>query len=600
MSGITGILNYHKKLNYEQNKIKVMTSSLWRRGPDLSDYYYDDHVMLGCQKLIIDKSEDEFAIYTYSDYAIAFDGNIYNKEQIKQTLIDHGFTFKTNSDEEVILKAFIKFKYKILDMLKGMYAFVIYHPEQTFIARDRLGVKPLFYYHKKNNFIFGSEIKSLFASDMVKPIINKKSLKELISLGPSRKPGSGVYKDIYELKPGHYLIYSRKKLIIKQYWKLVKKDYNDTFDEAVSKVKDLVSKSINEQLSPNIAPLLSGGLDSSIISAVASKTIIPLKTYSIDYEGNQKHFKSNSFQVSEDRYYIDIFREAFKNEHSFKVISQKKLARYLKDSMIARDLPGMADIDSSLLWFGEEIKKESNIILSGEGADEIFGGYPWFHNEELINNKGFPWMNFINKREELLTKKMRRKLKLKKTMYREYRKTIKEIPKDKNIQKRKHKELLYLNIKWFMPLLLERTDRITSYASLEARLPFIDYKLIEYLWDVPVKYKNYNNQEKGLLRESFRDLLPTEIINRKKNPYPKTHHPKYTKIITQLLIKRLGRPNTQFYKIFDKQKIDELLRTKGKSFTTPWFGQLMTGPQLIAYLYQFDLWLEEYEVVLKI
>jgi asparagine synthase (glutamine-hydrolysing) len=200
----------------------------------------------------------------------------------------------------------------------------------------------------------------------------------------------------------------------------------------------------------------------------------------------------------------------------------------------------------------------------------------------------------------LLNKKIRRKLKLEKYAYKAYKKTLKEIPKIKNKEEQAKRNLFYLNMKWFMNTLLDRKDRMTMRASLEARVPFADHHLIEYLWNVPWTYKFYHYKEKGLLREAFKDVLPDDITYRKKNPYPKTHNPLYTSIVTNMLKERLRNKNTSLYKIFDADKIHELIESGGSSYKKPWFGQLMTGPQLLAYLYQFDVWIEEYNIILKI
>jgi asparagine synthase (glutamine-hydrolysing) len=293
-------------------------------------------------------------------------------------------------------------------------------------------------------------------------------------------------------------------------------------------------------------------------------------------------------------------QESFNTHHSYKIITQNSLAKFLKEALYAKDYPGMADIDSSLFWFSKEIRKEHKVVLSGECADEIFGGYPWFYKQELLDRKGFPWIGNLRERNELLNKEIRNKLKLEKYAYRAYKKTLKEVPKVKNKDEQKKKNIFYLNMIWFMTTLLDRKDRMTMRASLEARVPFADHHLIEYLWNVPWEYKFHNNQEKGLLREAFKDVLPDEILNRKKNPYPKTHNPAYAKIVSDLLKKRLANKNTCLYKIFDAEQIKELIDSNGSSYKKPWFGQLMTGPQLLAYLYQFDLWVEEYNIIFEI
>ena len=269
-------------------------------------------------------------------------------------------------------------------------------------------------------------------------------------------------------------------------------------------------------------------------------------------------------------------------------------------SVIARDLPGMADIDASLLWFSKRIAKKYKVILSGECADEIFGGYPWFYREEVKNRECFPWLDSISEREKLLKKDLKKKLKLKEYLNEQYQNIIKEVPVTKNKEEQKYRNLFYLNMVYFMQTLLERKDRITMRASVEARVPFADTKLVEYLWNLPWSYKFHNETEKGILRDAYSYLLPTEIVYRKKNPYPKTHNPKYTNIVTKLLKKSLKNKNSILYKLFDKDELNKLIETKGESFKTPWFGQLMTGPQLIAFLYQIDYWAKKYKIILEI
>lgn len=599
MCGFVGWYNDKENIKKHKKMIKKMNKSLKHRGPDDHQYDISDHLLLGHNRLSIIDLKNGVQPMKYKNYTIVYNGEIYNTNEIKKLLIEKGYTFTTTSDTEVLLKGYICFKEKILNMIEGIYAFAIYNQEELFLARDRLGVKPLFYSHMGNDFLFASEIKAILKSKIVKPIITKDSLSQLLSLGPSRVPGSGIFKDIYELRPAHYLTYKDGQINIQRYWNVASKEFNDTFEESVIKIRELLTDSIKRQMVSDvpIACFLSGGLDSSIITAVVSKNYDDvLKTFSIDYEDNNKYFKGNAFQISEDKSFIDIMQKTFSTNHYFEIISQRKLAKLLKKSVVARDYPGMADIDSSLYWFSKQIKKEVKVALSGECADEIFGGYPWFYNEKIRKRDNFPWIDSLGERNNLLKEELKDKLKLKDYVSKAYEDIIKEIPEDSD----EFKKLFYINMIMFMPTLLERKDRMTMMASLEARVPFADTKLIEYLWNVPWEYKFYHNKEKGLLREAFKDILPNEIFDRKKNPYPKTHHPKYTKIVTKMLRKRLKRKSNVIYKIFDKDKIRELIETNGSSFKTPWFGQLMTGPQLLAYLYQFDVWADKYKIILEI
>ena len=601
MCGITG---WYKK-NHEKKNIKIikqMTKTLKYRGPDQKGYYIDKNILLGHRRLSIIDLKNGSQPYTYKGYTIVYNGEIYNAENIKNKLKEK-YTFETTCDTEVLLKGYIEYKEKILNLIEGIYAFAIYKDDKLFLARDRVGVKPLFYTKIKDNFLFASEIKSLLKNKLVKPIINKESLQEILSLSPSRIPGSGVFKNIKELRPGHYMIYENDKITIKRYWNIKEKINKDNYETATKKIEKYLTESIKRQMvsDVDIACLLSGGLDSSIITAIVAKNRNKtLDTYSIDYEDNDKYFQKTKFTVSQDNDYIKLMSETFKTNHYYKVITQHTLAKYLKESVIARDLPGMADIDSSLLWFSKQIKKKHKVILSGECADEIFGGYPWFYREEVRNREYFPWLDSIDYRNKLLKKELQEKLKLKEFMKTQYDNILKEVPITKNKEEQIYKNLFYLNMTYFMPTLLERKDRMTMRGSIEARVPFADTKLIEYLWNLPWEYKFHNNTEKGILRDAYKDLLPKEIVTRKKNPYPKTHNPKYTKIIIKLLKKRLKNKKSILYKIFDKEELNKLVETKGESFSSPWFGQLMTGPQLLAFLYQLDIWAKKYKIILDI
>lgn len=604
MCGFAGWYSLKKHTKNNRRIMKKMTKTLQYRGPDQKGYYFSDNLLLGHRRLSIIDLENGKQPMTYNNYTIVYNGELYNTDEIRDKLSTK-YTFTTTSDTEVLLKGFIEYKEKILDLIEGIYAFAIYYDNKVFLARDRVGVKPLFYTVVDNNFLFGSEIKALLKNKLVKPIINTESLQALLSLSPSRIPGSGIFKDIYELRAGHFMVYDGS-INITRYWNIQNKECTDDFSTSVETVKQLLTDSIKRQMVSDVgvSTFLSGGLDSSIITAICSNEYKvhgkTLDTYSIDYEDNDKYFKGNKFQVSRDNKYIEIMKDVFHTNHHYKIITQRKLAKMLKDSVMARDLPGMADIDSSLLWFSRAISHDHKVILSGECADEIFGGYPWFYREELRNKDFFPWLDSIESRANLLKPNLRDKLQLKEFVQKQYENIIKEVPVCSNIEEQKIKNLFYLNMTYFMPTLLERKDRMTMRAKIEARVPFADTKLIEYLWNTPWEYKFYQQQEKGLLREAFKDILPEEIVTRKKNPYPKTHNPVYTEIIVKMVKKRLKRKKSILKQLFDQEKLNDLITSKGETFQEPWFGQLMTGPQLLAFLYQLDIWADKYKIILDI
>ncbi len=601
MCAILGWINNKKDISSNIPKFKEMLKLMEYRGNDQKGYYFLNNILIGHNRLSIIDLENGKQPMIFDNLIITYNGELYNTKEIRNNLIKLGYSFNTTSDTEVLLKGYHYYKERILDLIEGIFAFAIYNinDKSIFIARDRFGIKPLYYSKQKDNFIFSSSIKSILKSGIIKPLVTKKELSELLALGPSRSKESSLFHGINQLRPAHYIKYKNNRIKIKRYWKLKSKKCKDSFDIAVKKVRNLLTESITRQTISDvpIATLLSGGLDSSIITAVvALNQKNQLTTYSIDYEGNDKYFKKNDFQVSQDKEYIEEMSKTFNTNHIYKTITQDDVIKLLKDTLFFRDYPGMIDIDSSLYWFSKEIRKDHKVILSGECADEIFGGYPWFYRDDLNNRKAFPWINNINDRNKLLNPKLRKKLKLKKCIKKEYKHTIKELSyKDRND---KYKRLFYINMTHFMTTLLDRKDRMTMGATLEARVPFADTKLIEYLWNLPFNYKYRNSTEKYLLREAFKDIIPEKVLYRKKNPYPKTHNPYFKKQVIKLLKERLKNKKSILYKLFDIDKINSLLNSEDNLL--PWFGQLMTTPQLIAYLYQIDLWVDEYHIDIKI
>ena len=279
------------------------------------------------------------------------------------------------------------------------------------------------------------------------------------------------------------------------------------------------------------------------------------------------------------------------------MIDTPELAEKLKDAMIARDYPGMADVDSSLLLFCKNVKKHATVTLTGECSDEIFGGYPWFFRDDALSSNTFPWSLAINERQTLLHPAISKKIHLKEYIDYRYKESLSNVivlDEDSEETKQKRK-ISYLTMNWFMQTLLDRSDRMAMYNGFEIRVPFCDYRLAQYVWNIPWETKALNGREKGLLRYVMKDLLPEEIVDRKKSPYPKTWNPTYTKTVREMLTKIMENKNAPINNLLNRQYILDIIETDGKAFTRPWFGQLMTGPQLMAYLCQVNMWLERYQ-----
>lgn len=615
MCGIVGFTKFKQKFSNDSAILSKMASRIFRRGPDELGFYQDSKISMGHRRLIvIDKDGGKQPMsFTHEavTYTIVYNGQIYNTKELRQELQEAGFDFSSYSDTEVVLKSFIHFGYDMVHHLLGTFSFAIWNnqKEELFVARDHFGIKPLYYTQKDGEFIFASEVKSILAYPCVETIINSTGIGELFGIGPAHTPGITAFKDIYELKPAHFMIIRQDATIQKEYWKLESKPHPDNFLQTCEKVRFLLEDSIQRQLVSDrpLCTFLSGGLDSSIITSYASNyyknhDLGKLCTYSVDYLDNDKNFVKTDFQPNSDDTYIALMKNQLDTNHTKVILDTPDLISHLEDAMIARDFPGMADVDSSLLLFCTQVKQDMTVALTGECADEIFGGYPWFFREDALNSGTFPWSIAWAERQNLLNPSIASKINLKDYIDDRYQESlakvqILEADSPETAEKRK---ISYLTLNWFMQTLLDRSDRMAMYAGLELRVPFCDHRLVEYMWNVPWDMKSYNGREKGLLRHIVKNDLPNEIVERKKSPYPKTCNPTYLQAVKEELSIILDNSNAPIYDLLDSKTIRQIIDTDGKAFTRPWFGQLMTGPQLMAYLCQVNMWLERYQPKIEI
>ena len=617
MCGIVGFTNYDGNMRNEeaQRVLTNMNNTLAKRGPDESGIYIKEDICIAHRRLIVIDPEGGkqpmICKYLGNTYVITYNGQIYNTKELRKTLEESGFTFEGHCDTEVLLKAFIYYGYNVVNHLNGIFAFAIWNEgkKELFLARDHFGVKPLFYSIKDNQLIFASEIKALFEYPSIYPKIDGQGISELFGIGPAHTPGVGVFKGIEELKPANYLVFNRSGMRIKEYWKLKSRMHTDDFATTCSTVKELLTDAIERQLVSDVplCTFLSGGLDSSIITLYSAnycrKHDLPMiNTYSVDYVDNDKNFQKTDFQPNSDSDYINLITNKLGTKHHTIYLDTPELADSLKEAMIARDLPGMADVDSSLLLFCKAVKKEATVSIMGECADEIFGGYPWFFREDALSSGTFPWSINISGRQHLLNPELQEKIDLKEYIDYRYNESLNEVEL-LNVDSKETKEkrkITYLTMNWFMQTLLSRTDRMGMYNGFELRVPFCDYRLAEYVWNIPWEIKALHGREKGLLRYIMKDELPKEIVDRKKSPYPKTWNPTYLKKVKGMLTEIMQNPESPITSLLNKDDILEILNTDGKSFSRPWFGQLMTGPQLMAYLCQVNMWLETYKPEIEI
>ena len=603
MCGIAGMIGQKADHSVHERILKTMI----RRGPDGSGIYSKkDCTLLHARLAVIDPAGGAQPMsldWNGERFVLIYNGELYNTGEIRHVLEQCGHRFSGHSDTEVVLHAFAQWGKDCLLKMNGIFAFAVWEEtkEQLFLARDRIGVKPLFYMECQSRLVFGSEIKSILCWPWVQPVLDREGAAELLLLGPGRTPGSGILRGVKELEPGCCACYKEGRLQINRYWKLRDREHTDSFADTVEHVRWLVEDAIKRQMVSDVplGTFLSGGLDSSIITAICAdeekKQGRELKTSSVDYQENERNFIPGKFQPSSDPEYIRLMVQHLGTNHHWTVLTPEDLTDALNAATEARDLPGMADVDFSLFAFCRDVRTEVKVALSGECADEIFGGYPWYRDPEIRETDGFPWAQNTQQRELMLAEHLRSKISAADYIQERYLQTCREsdILPENNPTERRMKEMVNLNFRWFMQTLLDRKDRMSMYHSLEVRVPFCDYRIAEYMYAVPWSYKDYGNVEKGLLRTAMTGLVPKEILWRKKSPYPKTFDPRYRELIAARLKLLLDDETAPLWYLVDRKKAGELLISEQ---IWPWYGQLMKGPQTMAYLLQIDFWLRHYGI----
>ena len=606
MCGIGGFVDYERDARRGGPILHGMKRTLTPRGPDAEGTYFDEDAALVHRRLIvIDPEGGKQPMHSPDrNTIIIYNGELYNTPKLRTELMSRGHEFVGHSDTEVLLHAYLEWKTDAFARLNGIFAFAIWEKRERrlTLCRDRLGVKPLFFAPIRNGLTFGSTIDTVLCHPEIEPALDEDGLRTLLLLGPARPPESGVFRQIKSLLPGHFAVLSPENFTDHVYWQLEAHEHEDDLPTTIERTHTLICDAARRQLVSDVplACFLSGGLDSSILSMLAAKDYAArgetLHTWSVDYRDNDKYFTKSIFQPNSDDSYIDQMVDFLGTHHHRVVLEPEALCAALLPATDARALPGMADVDSSLLLFCAAVKRGgTTVCLSGECADELFGGYPWYHREEILFEDTFPWSRSVGLRLGLLTPDAVRNGE--EFVRQHYRDTCDRAPKLSSDDKKaaRMREMFVLNLDWFMATLLDRKDRMSMYSGLEVRVPFCDHRIVEYAYNMPWDFKSLEGREKGIVRRAFANELPKEIVYRKKSPYPKTFHPVYTRLCADY-VRRIFEDNTSVAaSLFDRNAVQKLMQ-RPESLAEPWFGQLMRTPQIFAYIIQLDRWFRHYHV----
>jgi len=585
----------------KEDVLKSMMEALKGRGALGEGRYKGELVALGSVRCGGDEIQPIIKTLGGRRLAVVFSGELYNANALIRELEQAGERLVMKSCAEIVLHSYLLWGDGFVKRLNGVFAFAITDGTMVYLARDPLGVQPLFYHRYHGQLAFASQIRALLQYPGVSTVVDESGVGEIMAVLPARTPGCGIFRDVNELLPGHYMIFDGRRAAVERYWQITPRPHTESYEDTLYHVRHLLQNSILAQAGEGeYGCMLSGGLDSSIITGVLAKHLLreerQLRTYSVDYEGNGQHFQKNLFQPERDEAFAELMVTESKTDHRNCILSIDALSHALLPAMEMRDLPGMADIDASLYLFLKEIGKTDAVVLSGECADEIFGGYPWFYREDLRQTGLFPWSRDLSYRESFL--KVDLNVDLKEHIASRYQSFMEQLPPYHGAEEEREMfELFSLNLSYFGANLLERTERMSSHSGVKVRMPFADAELIQYVFSIPWGMKYKNGREKGLLRDAMKEFVPTAIYERKKSPYPKTYHPQYGELMRRRLKEIASDEDAPIYALVERRALQDLLYG---TVNRPWFGQLMAGPQLMAYLIQLNGWLKTYQVKIRL
>lgn len=612
MCGIAGWVDWKRDLSHERETAIAMGESLVCRGPDTGAVWMSKSAALAHRRLIVvdpaGGAQPMTRQYGERSYTMVYNGELYNTEDIRKDLLARGHSFASYSDTEVLLASYAQWGPACVERLNGIFAFAIWEEVSgtLFMGRDRLGVKPLFYSRVGDGIAFGSELKALLNHPEVSHAVTAEGLAEIFAIGPARTPGHGIFRDIHELRAGHILLADADGMRIRQYWKLESCEHPDDLEATAGTVRELMIDTVTRQLVSDVpvATFLSGGLDSSVVSAIAARVFEetgkpPLHTYSIEFANMEKHFQANDFQKSLDAPWARRVSEFLGTVHHAIVFDTPDLRDGLMQPLFTRDLPGMADIDTSLFLFCRRVKQDVTVALSGESADEVFGGYPWFHRKESLEAETFPWSLRLAERMRIMSPELLALTQPEAYVKRRYQEALAEVPvlPGEAPTEARIREISFLSITRFLPTLLDRKDRMSMGSGLEVRVPFCDHRLVQYVFNIPWSIKTADNATKGILRRAMRGYLPEDALYRKKSPYPSTPSPDYLATVRGLAMAMLDDPSSPILPLVNAEALRELaVQSQQKLEHRPWFGQIMATPQMFHYLVEVNAWMREYNV----
>jgi asparagine synthase (glutamine-hydrolysing) len=582
--GITGWVSYRRDLTTQEHTVDAMTETMACRGPDARGTWTAPHAALGHRRLaVIDLpggSQPMTVDTPDGPVAMVYSGEAYNYTELREELRRAGHSFVTDSDTEVVLRGYLEWGESLAEKLNGMYAFAIWdtRTEKLVMIRDRMGIKPFYIYPTEDGVLFGSEPKAILANSLAAPVVGRDGLRELFSF--AKTPGMAIWEGMEEIRPGHLVVLDRGGLRDHTYWQLRAEEHTDDQDTTVARVRELLEDITARQLVADVprCTLLSGGLDSSAMTALAALQLAEkgerVRSFAVDFPNQKENFRALDISPTQDTPFVHAVAEHVRSDHRDIVLEGRALSdpEVRKAAVGARDFPaGLGDRDNSLYLLFKAIREQSTVALSGESADEVFGGYPWFHDGRA-HAETFPWLASADNPIDpgvLLGPDLARDLDLKTYISDHYASACRQAPVlegEEGLQRRM-RVVSYLHLTRMVQTLLDRKDRMSMAVGLEVRVPFCDHRLVEYVFNSPWAMKTFDGKEKSILRAATRDTLPESVAERKKSGYPGTFDPDYLSAI-QHQTKELISSRHPALDLYDTAQLAVATDTDGATITS--------------------------------
>jgi asparagine synthase (glutamine-hydrolysing) len=610
MCGITGWVDFGRDLRAERAAIAAMTATMICRGPDAGDVWCSPHAAIGHRRLsVIDLpgGEQPMRAPGDDDVVLTFSGEIYNYLELRRELTGHGHQFLTRSDTEVLLHCYLEWGADCVRRLNGMFAFGVWdgRRQELLLARDRLGVKPLYYAPQPDGVLFGSEPKAVLAHPRFRAEIDSEGLAELFSQVGTATPGHGIYRGLCQVRPGTLVRVGRGGIRVSTYWALEAREHTDDLATTAGTVRELLADAVDRQTVADVplCSLLSGGLDSSVVSALAADSLrrrddAKLATFSVDFTGSADAFIPDQLRPSHDEPFARAAAEHIGSRHGTIILEADDLVTEQWAPLNAHDLPTFGDMYVSFALLCREISKESTVALSGEAADEVFGGYPWYHVPALLAAPAFPWAA-RGSWEPLLQPDVRARVRLGEYAADRYAQALAEVPRlaGESMWDRRIREVLHLGLTRWLPFLLDRKDRLSMACGLEVRVPFTDHRLVEYVWNVPWSMKEAGGIEKGLLRTAAHGLLPADLLRRRKSIYPGAADQAYERAIDAQLRRLITQPDAPLFDLVSRERLSDAYSADPR---LPGLMSIQPSPtSTVAFLLDVNRWLESSGVSIR-